>query len=135
MHLDHIGIAVENLARARAFYEGSFGARFAGEFDLPEEGIRIAWLDSGSAALELMAPTGEGAISRFMGKRGPGLHHLGYRVDRIGEVLEGMRAAGYELIDGTPRPGLGGRIIAFLHPRSAGGVLVELCEGKLQLGK
>lgn len=135
MRLDHVGIAVENLEEAEALYGEMLGGRAAVRFDLTQEAVRVAWLEAGGAGIELLAPLGEGTMARYLRKRGPGLHHLGFRVDKIDKALRAMKAGGYELIDERARPGLGGRPIAFVHPRTTGGVLIELCEGELPLGK
>lgn len=133
MIFDHVGIAVEDLDQAERLYASALGGKPAHRFDLPHEAVRVAWLETGSAAIELLTPTGDGAIARFLRKRGPGLHHIAFRVDTIEVALKTLKAGGYELIDERARPGLCGRPIAFVHPRTTGGVLIELCEGGLKL--
>jgi len=123
----HIGIAVRALDEILPFYRDILG--------LPEvplddaDGARIAGLSAGEPLVELLeAETPDSPIGRFVAKRGPGIHHICFAVDDIGAALERCRAAGVRLIDETPRLGAEGKRIAFLHPASTGGVLVELSE-------
>ena len=123
----HIGIAVRALDEILPFYRDILG--------LPEvplddaDGARIAGLSGGEPLVELLeAETPDSPIGRFVAKRGPGIHHICFAVDDIGAALERCRAAGVKLIDETPRLGAEGKRIAFLHPASTGGVLVELSE-------
>jgi len=125
--LDHIGIAVADLGEALAFYRDALGL----EVDPPEEvgsqGVRVHFLPAGGAAIELLEPTGDDSpIARFLARRGPGLHHVTLRVDDIAAALTGLQARGVRLIDKAPRPGAHGSLVAFIHPSSAHGVLVEL---------
>lgn len=125
--LDHIGIAVANLADALAFYRDALGL----EIDAPEEvasqRVRAHFIPAGEAALELLEATAEDSpIAKYVAKRGPGLHHITLRVDDINAVLAQLKARGVRLIDETPRPGAHGSVVAFIHPASAHGVLVEL---------
>jgi methylmalonyl-CoA epimerase len=131
--LDHLGIAVADLEAGIRLYRDLLGLELERIEEVPQEGVRVAFLKldrSGSAGhVELLAPTGSaGAIARFLKKRGPGLHHLAVAVDDIARVMAACRAAGLELLDSVPRPGAGDKPIAFLHPRSTGGVLIELCD-------
>lgn len=123
----HVGIAVAALAPLIPFYRDILG--------LPEvplgdsDGARIAGLAAGDSLVELLEPEGpETPIGRFMAKRGPGIHHICFAVDDLDAMLARCRAAGYRLIDETPRLGAEGKRIAFLHPTSTGGVLVELSD-------
>jgi methylmalonyl-CoA/ethylmalonyl-CoA epimerase len=123
----HIGIAVHALDEILPFYRDILG--------LPEvplddaDGARIAGLSAGEPLVELLeAETPDSPIGRFVAKRGPGIHHICFAVDDVGAALERCRAAGVRLIDETPRLGAEGKRIAFLHPASTGGVLVELSE-------
>jgi len=125
--LDHVGIAVADLGEALAFYRDALGL----EVDPPEEvgsqGVRVHFLPAGEAALELLEPTADDSpIARFLARRGPGLHHVTLRVDDIAAALTGLQARGVRLIDHTPRPGAHGSLVAFIHPSSAHGVLIEL---------
>jgi len=125
--LDHIGIAVADLAAALAFYRDALGL----EIDAPEEvapqRVRAHFIPAGEAALELLEATApDSPIAGFLATRGPGLHHITLRVDDIHVALDQLRARGVRLIDQAPRPGAHGSLVAFIHPASAHGVLVEL---------
>jgi methylmalonyl-CoA epimerase len=125
--LDHIGIAVANLEEALTFYRDALGL----EIDAPEEvlsqRVRAHFIPAGEAALELLEATAEDSpIAKYVARRGPGLHHITLRVDDIGAALARLKARGVRLIDETPRPGAHGSLVAFIHPASAHGVLVEL---------
>jgi len=125
--LDHIGIAVSDIAAALAFYRDALGL----EIDTPEEvasqRVRAHFIPAGEAALELLEATAEDSpIAKYVAKRGPGLHHLTLRVDDIAAALAQLKARGVRLIDEAPRPGAHGSLVAFIHPSSAHGVLVEL---------
>jgi methylmalonyl-CoA epimerase len=129
MRLDHVGVVVEDLDQAIALYTTNFGMRVTHRASNQRLGIVAAFLVMGDSELELIAPTrGDSMVSKFLADRGPGLHHLAYAVPDIKEALSQARAAGLELIDEEPRIGLHGVPIAFLHPRSVGGVLTELVE-------
>lgn len=130
--VDHVGIAVNDLDEALLLYRDLLGLELERIEEVPQENVRVAFLkldrEGGRGHLELLAPmSDEGAIAGFIAKRGPGLHHLAVAADDIGEVLARSRAAGVRLIDETPRIGAGGKRIAFLHPKSGGGVLIEVC--------
>jgi len=123
----HVGVAVSNLSNALAFYRDVLGLvpRAAEEVD----GATIVSLPFGEVDIELLEPrTPDGPIARFLSKRGPGIHHLCFRVPDLKGALETCRAHGYRLVDEEPRPGAGGRPIAFLHPKSTSGILIELTE-------
>jgi methylmalonyl-CoA epimerase len=125
--LDHIGIAVADLGAALTFYRDALGL----EIDAPEEvvsqRVRAHFIPAGEAALELLEATAEDSpIAKFVSKRGPGLHHITLRVDDISAALAQLKARGVRLIDESPRPGAHGSLVAFIHPSSAHGVLVEL---------
>jgi len=127
--LDHVGIAVKDLDAATAFFRDVLGLRFESFEDLPERRLRIAIFDLGGARLELIQPTSpDAAIAGFLERTGGGIHHLAFRVDDAAAELDRLRAAGVGLIDQAPRPGLPGAKVAFLDPKSAFRVLVELCE-------
>lgn len=123
----HVGIAVAALEPLIPFYRDILGMP---EVPLGDsDGARIAGLAAGESLVELLEPeTPESPIGRFLAKRGPGIHHICFAVDDIDAMLTRCRAAGYRLIDETPRLGAEGKRIAFLHPTSTGGVLVELSE-------
>ncbi|MGH2349678.1 MAG: methylmalonyl-CoA epimerase [bacterium] len=129
MHLDHVGVAVEDLEAAVSFYSRTLGAVVTERYDLPHDKVRVAFLDAGGALLELLQPVGdEGPVFRFLQRRGEGLHHLAFLVPDLVQSLADARASGQRLIDERPRPGAGGRLIAFLHPVTSHGVLVELIQ-------
>ena len=132
--LDHIGIAVESLAEGRRFYE-ALGLRVEGEEDVPEQGVRAAFLPAGESRLELLEPTTPTSpIARHLEKRGPGLHHLCLRVDDIHQAMADLRELGYQLLSEEPQAGAHGCLVAFVHPRSAGGVLLELSQAVAEAG-
>ena len=123
----HLGIAVTDLDAALSFYSGILGVPSRG----PElvDGARIIHLDFGESEVELLDPaTPDSPIGRFLAKRGPGLHHVCYRVPDLDAALAACRQAGYALIDDSPRAGASGRRIAFLHPKATHGTLIELTE-------
>jgi methylmalonyl-CoA/ethylmalonyl-CoA epimerase len=123
----HIGLAVESIDTALGFYRDVLGLAPG----VPEEadGARIVSLHLGHSAVELLEPSApDGPIAKFLARRGPGIHHICYRVPDLDHALAAARAAGYRLVDETPRTGAGGCRIAFLHPRSTAGILIELTE-------
>lgn len=123
----HVGIAVTDLGAALAFYRDVLGL----EPHAPEDvdGARILSLAFGESEIELLAPLQDDSpIGRFLAKRGPGIHHVCFRVPDLDAALQACRAAGYRLIDETPRTGAGGRRIAFVHPKTTAGILLELTE-------
>lgn len=123
----HVGIAVPDLEAALAFYRDVLGV--APEPIQDADGAAIASLAFGEAEIELLAPRDpDGPIAKFLARRGPGIHHLCYRVADLDAALAACRAAGYRLIDETPRSGAGGRRIAFVHPKATAGILLELTE-------
>lgn len=131
MKLDHIGIAVSDLDAARNWYGRLLGLRVSEVEELPERRLRICMVDLGvgGANIELLWPTHpESAVGKFLTKRGPGIHHLCYRVDDVAARLAELKAAGVRLIDEQPRPGAHNTLVAFIHPASAGGVLTELSQ-------
>ena len=126
--VDHVGIAVRSIAESRVFYE-ALGLAVAAVEEVPGEGVRVAMIPCGAMRLELLEPTsGESPIARFLERRGPGLHHLCLATDDLGADDARLRAAGYRLLRPEPGRGAGGCWIQFVHPRSAGGVLVELSQ-------
>jgi methylmalonyl-CoA epimerase len=125
--IDHIGIAVEDLPRALAFYRDALGLDVDAPEDVPSQRVRAHMVPVGPAALELLEATApDSPIARFIATRGPGIHHVTLRVERIHAALAQLKARGVRLIDEDPRPGAGGGLVAFIHPASAHGVLVEL---------
>jgi len=131
--INHIGIAVASIDASRAFYENTLGARFDGIEEVADQKVRVAFFLVGPAGhevrLELLEPTStDSPVAKFIEKRGEGLHHIAYTVDDIQRRLAALKDGGVRLIDETPRMGAHNTQIAFLHPRSSGGVLTELCE-------
>ena len=125
--LDHIGIAVGDLAQALAFYRDALGLEVEPPEEVPSQRVRAHFVPVGEATIELLEPTsGDSPIAKFIEKRGPGVHHVTLRVDDIREALARLRARGVRLIDEAPREGAAGALIAFVHPASTHGVLVEL---------
>jgi methylmalonyl-CoA/ethylmalonyl-CoA epimerase len=126
--VDHIGVAVRSLAEAEKFY-GDLGLECSGRHEVADQKVRVAFFPSGESRVELLESTDpEGPIGRFVEKKGPGLHHIALRVPDIEATLARLAAAGHSLIDEKPRAGAGGHRIAFVHPKSTGGVLIELVE-------
>jgi methylmalonyl-CoA/ethylmalonyl-CoA epimerase len=127
--LDHVGIAVNDLDTARAFYEKMLGLRAAHEEVIEDQGVHEVLYRMGDAWVQLVAPLGpETPVGRFLAKRGEGLHHVGYSVANVATALKDLRSAGVEVVDEVPRAGSGGTTVAFLHPKGAHGVLIELVE-------
>lgn len=125
--LDHVGIAVGNLDEALAFYRDALGLEVEAPEDVPSQRVRIRFIPAGPGQLELLEPLApDSPISRFLERRGPGLHHVALAVDDIHAALDELKRRGVRLIDETPRLGAGGALIAFVHPAAADGVLVEL---------
>ncbi|HEY3934080.1 MAG TPA: methylmalonyl-CoA epimerase [Gemmatimonadales bacterium] len=123
----HLGIAVADLDASLAFYRDVLGLEPQGEEIA--DGARIVHLDLGTSEVELLQPvTGDSPIAKFLARRGPGLHHVCYRVADLDAALAACRRNGYSLIDETPRVGAGGRRIAFVHPKASHGTLIELTE-------
>ncbi|MCS6807151.1 MAG: methylmalonyl-CoA epimerase [Acidobacteriota bacterium] len=129
MNIDHIGIAVRSLDESLKFYQDALGLHLHETEVVEEQKVRAALLPVGSSRIELLEATSdESPIAKFMAKRGEGIHHICFEVDDIEAHLERLKAAGARLIDETPRRGVGGHKIAFIHPTSAHGVLIELVE-------
>jgi methylmalonyl-CoA epimerase len=127
--LDHVGIAVHSLDDSLPVFESITGGKGHGRERVEQQGVEVVFLGSGDGRLELLAPTrDDSAVAKFLARRGPGMHHLCYRVDDVAAELDRYRAAGAQLIDETPRPGAAGHLVAFIHPKSTGGVLVELLQ-------
>ena len=125
--LDHVGIAVSNLGDALAFYRDALGLEVETPEDVASQRVRAHFIPVGESAIELLEATSEDSpIAKYVGKRGPGLHHITLRVDDISAALAQLKAKGVRLIDEIPREGAHGSLVAFIHPSSAHGVLVEL---------
>lgn len=129
VRLDHVGIAVRGLERRLPFWAEALGLEVAGIETVDGEAVKVALLQAGEARVELLEPTREdGPVGRHLDKRGEGIHHLTFAVPDLAAALERLRQHGVEVLGGGPRDGVAGTRVAFVHPRSAGGVLVELVE-------
>lgn len=126
--IDHLGIAVESIEAVRGFYE-ALGLRIAQEETVEHEQVRTAMLPVGESRIELLEPTqADSAVGKFLKKRGAGLHHVALRVDDIAAALASLKARGVRLISEEIQSGAGGHLYFFVHPSSAGGVLLEICQ-------
>lgn len=127
--IDHVGMAVADLDEAVAFHQRCYGAEVAHREEIDADGVREALLAVGDGYIQLLEPTRDDSpVGRFLAQRGPGLHHVGYRVDDCAAALARLAAEGARLIDEQPRPGSRGTTVAFVHPKSHFGTLVELVE-------
>ena len=127
--VEHIGIAVRDLVDAKKIYCELLGLECTGEITLPERGVKVAFLETGNTKVELLEGMGEKSpVSKFIERHGPGIHHLCFEVGDIERVLSELAESGLRLIDEKPRPGAEGKLVAFLHPKSTSGVLIELQE-------
>ena len=130
-HIEHIGIAVKNLDDAIGFYEKMFGLKCYNIEEVTEQKVKTAFFMVGQTKIELLESTSpEGPIGKFIEKRGEGIHHIAFAVEKIEEKLANAERLGVKLIDSVPRKGAEGLDIAFLHPHSTSGVLIEICEDK-----
>ncbi len=131
--IDHIGIAVSSLDDALAFYRDALGLAVEAPEEVPSQRVRAHFIPAGETAIELLEATADDSpIAQYVAKRGPGLHHITLRVDDIAAALARLKARGVRLIDETPREGAHGTLVAFIHPSSAHGVLVELADADAQ---
>jgi methylmalonyl-CoA/ethylmalonyl-CoA epimerase len=127
--IDHVGVAVENIDSALALYRDVLKMPLVHRETVAEQGVDAALLDVGDSHVELLQPLGpETAVGKFLARRGPGLHHVAYRVASVEDALNELAAAGLRLIDDHPRNGIRGSRVAFLHPASTGGVLTEIVQ-------
>jgi len=128
--VDHVAIAVRSIEEARALYE-ALGLAVEMIEDVPQEGVRVAFLRCGETRIELIEPlSDESPVAKFLEKRGPGLHHLCLKSDDVRADDATLRAAGFQLLRPEPTLGAGGAYVQFVHPKSSGGVLLELAEGE-----
>jgi methylmalonyl-CoA/ethylmalonyl-CoA epimerase len=127
--IDHIGVAVNDLEAAIEMYRDGFEMREQHRETVEAFGVEAVLLEVGEGHIELLKPTGtEGGVAKFLEKNGPGMHHVAYQTEDIDKALERVQAAGFELIDKEARVGIRNSRVAFLHPKSTGGVLTELVE-------
>ncbi len=127
--IDHVGVAVSSIDSALALYRDALGMALVHRETVSEQGVDAALLDIGDGHVELLEPLGaDTAVGKFLSRRGPGLHHVAYRVASVQDTLDACAAAGMRLIDEAPRIGIRGSRVAFLHPASTGGVLTEIVQ-------
>lgn len=127
--INHIGVAVTSLDEAVPFYRDNLGMAFTGTEEVAEQKVRVAFFQIGETKIELLEPTAEDSpIAKFLEKNGNGIHHIAYEVDDIEAAIAKLLADGARMIDSSPRTGAHGARIAFVHPKSSGGVLTELCQ-------
>ena len=127
--IDHVGVAVESLESALPLYQNALAMPLVHRETVSEQGVEAVLLDVGESHVELLQPLGEEtAVGKFLARRGPGLHHVAYRVEDVEGTLRALANAGIRLIDEHPRTGIRGSRVAFLHPSSTGGVLTELVQ-------
>jgi methylmalonyl-CoA/ethylmalonyl-CoA epimerase len=130
-HIEHIGIAVANLETAISFYEKVFGLKCYSIEEVPEQKVKTAFFMIGETKIELLESTDpEGPIGKFIEKKGEGIHHIAFAVNGIEDQILHAKDIGIQMIDNSPRKGAEGLDIAFIHPKSTAGVLIEICEDK-----
>lgn len=129
MKIDHLGIAVHSISDSLGFYREALGIEPLGTETVDDQGVRVALLPVGESRIELLEPVSEETpVGRFIARRGEGLHHICYEVEDLTSKLDELKSRGVRLLEGYPRVGAEGKLVAFLHPASAHGVLVELVE-------
>ena len=130
MHItgvDHIGIAVKSISQAIDFYHRALNLNLSGTEDIPERGLKVGFIETGDARIELIeSASDDSAIAKYIAAKGEGIHHICLKVDDIDAALAQCKQEGFKLIDETPKSGAEGSKVAFVHPKSAGGVLIEL---------
>jgi len=129
--IDHIGIVVKNAQERLKLYEELLNLKVTKVEELPERGLKVYFIEVGETRLELLEPTSEKSeISSFLEKRGEGIHHLAFLVEGIEDIIKKAKEGGFKPLSDEPQIGAGGRKVAFLHPKTTGGVLIELVEGE-----
>ncbi|MGD2028715.1 MAG: methylmalonyl-CoA epimerase [Desulfobacterales bacterium] len=129
LKIDHLGIAVNSIEDGKNFWTDALGLEFEGSETVEEQKVTTAFFPVGESEVELLESTApDGPIAKFLEKKGPGIHHVAFRVENVEEALAELKEKGIRLIDEKPRMGAGGAKIAFLHPKATNGILVELCE-------
>ena len=129
LKIDHLGIAVNSIEDGKNLWTDALGLSFEGAETVEEQKVTTAFFPVGESEVELLESTSpDGPVAKFLEKKGPGVHHVAFRVENIEAALAELKEKGIRLIDETPRKGAGGAKIAFLHPKATNGVLVELCE-------
>ena len=129
LKIDHLGIAVNSVEEGKKFWSDVLGLEFEGAETVEEQKVTTAFFPVGQSEVELLESTSpDGPVAKYIEKKGQGIQHIAFRVENIDEALEELKEKGIRLIDEKPRKGAGGALIAFLHPKATGGVLVELCQ-------
>ena len=129
LKIDHLGVAIKNIAEGQKFWADALGIACEGSETVAEQGVTTAFFPVGESEVELLESTEpDGPVAKYIEKKGTGIQHIAFRVEDIEAALKELTEKGIRLIDEIPRKGAGGARIAFLHPKSTGGVLVELCE-------
>ena len=129
--IDHIGVAVNSLEESLHIFKDILGMKCSGEEEVKEQNVKVAFLPVGESEIELLESTSpDGNIAKYIEKKGEGIHHIAFEVEDLDVMLKNLQEKGVRLIDKEPRYGAGGARIAFLHPKSTNGILVELCEHK-----
>jgi methylmalonyl-CoA/ethylmalonyl-CoA epimerase len=129
MKIDHLGIAVRSISDSLDFYRQTLGMEVTATESVQDQGVRVALLPVGESRIELLEPSSDDTpVGRFIARRGEGLHHICYEVEDLASKMEDLKSRGVRVLDGYPRRGAEGKLVAFLHPASAHGVLVELVE-------
>jgi len=127
--IDHIGIAVPNIDEALKFWQGGLGLAVSHREEVPAQQVKVAFLPLGATNVELLEPTSpDSSIAKAIEKRGPGVHHLCFEVEDLRAALAQLKAQGLQLINPEPVAGAHGKLVAFVHPKSTGGILLELCQ-------
>lgn len=127
--IDHIGIAVEDLKAVQQTLEDAFNLKPVFSEEVQDQMVKVLGYHVGESTIEYLEATStESPIARYIAKKGTGLHHIAYRVENLSEALQQLKNKGFKLIDGQPREGAEGKRIAFIHPKSSNGILIELCE-------
>jgi methylmalonyl-CoA epimerase len=127
--IDHVAIAVNDLEAAIAYYRDTFGAEVGHREVVESDGVEEALLKVADSYIQLLTPTRDDSpVAKYLERKGEGLHHIGYRVDDCGQALDAVKASGGRVIDEAPRPGSRGTTVAFVHPKTAFGTLIELVE-------
>src|SRR5690606_35271148 len=127
--VDHIGIAIKDLNHALPYYVDTLGLKLLGIEEVESQKVKVAFIDAGNCKIELLEPIGQdGAIAKFIEKRGEGIHHIAFGVSDIRSRMKELKEKGVQLLQDEPKPGAGGAQVAFMHPKSSFGVLYELCD-------
>lgn len=127
--INHLGIVVNSLAETIPFYRDQLGMTFKGTEEIADQRVKVAFFEIGESKIELLEPIGDDSpIAKFLGKNGPGIHHVAYEVQDIAVAIAKLESEGARMIDKIPRKGAHGTQIAFIHPKSSNGVLTELCQ-------